>query len=150
MKRVVTGHTQEGTSIFVATGDPPHGISYDDGSQMYYCWETRGIHTLGQAQIDPTASMTTFMPAPGGTTFVITTLPGYSQSNMHTTASIDYIVIISGQLWLILDSGQEVLLAPGDTIVQNGTNHAWQNRYPEPCVLAAVMLGIDQTGHPSS
>ena len=81
---------------------------------------------------------------------MITTLPGYSQSNMHTTASIDYIVIISGELWLILDSGQEVLLVPGDTVVQNGTNHAWQNRHPEPCVLAAVMLGIDHTGNTNS
>ncbi|MFC1988882.1 cupin domain-containing protein [Chloroflexota bacterium] len=61
---------------------------------------------------------------------------------MHTTDTIDYAVVVSGEVWLELDDGAEVLLKQGDTVVQNGTRHAWYHRSPEPCVLAFCMTGI--------
>jgi mannose-6-phosphate isomerase-like protein (cupin superfamily) len=60
---------------------------------------------------------------------------------MHTTDTIDYGVVISGEAYLELGDGQEVLLKQGDTYVQNGTRHAWHNRSKEPCVVAVVMVG---------
>jgi quercetin dioxygenase-like cupin family protein len=60
---------------------------------------------------------------------------------MHTTDSIDFEVVISGKVYLQLDGGEERLLLPGDTVVQNGTRHVWRNPGPEPCLLAVVMIG---------
>jgi len=60
---------------------------------------------------------------------------------MHTTDTIDYGVVVSGEIWLELDDGAEVHLEPGDCVVQNGTRHAWRNKGSEPCTMAAVMVG---------
>jgi len=60
---------------------------------------------------------------------------------MHTTHSIDYVIVLSGEIWLELDDRQEVHLKPGDCVVQNGTRHAWHNRSQEPCLMACVLVG---------
>jgi uncharacterized cupin superfamily protein len=64
---------------------------------------------------------------------------------MHTTDTIDYGVVLSGEVYLELDGKQEVLLKPGDTYVQNGTRHAWRNRGEQPCIIAVVMIGASRT-----
>jgi mannose-6-phosphate isomerase-like protein (cupin superfamily) len=60
---------------------------------------------------------------------------------MHTTETIDFDVVLSGEMWLELDDGKEVLLKAGDCVVQNGTRHAWHNRSSQPCVFAVCLLG---------
>jgi len=62
------------------------------------------------------------------------------QAGMHRTASTDLIYVVSGRVSLELDDGI-VNLSTGDTLVQNGTRHAWRNRFDEPCVLAIVLIG---------
>ena len=62
-------------------------------------------------------------------------------SGMHTTQTIDYDIVISGELYLQLDDGVEVRVPAGTCIVQNGTRHAWQNRGDVPAYLAYVLLG---------
>ncbi len=59
---------------------------------------------------------------------------------MHTTATIDYGIILSGNVTLELDNG-EVDLGPGDVVVQRATRHAWRNRSGRPCVVAFVLIG---------
>jgi quercetin dioxygenase-like cupin family protein len=63
---------------------------------------------------------------------------------MHKTDSIDYSYIISGEMYLELDNGEEVLIRQGDTVVQRGTWHAWHNRTDEPCVVACILVGTDR------
>jgi mannose-6-phosphate isomerase-like protein (cupin superfamily) len=58
---------------------------------------------------------------------------------MHKTDTIDYCVVLSGEIWAVLDEG-EVLLRAGDCLVQRGTNHAWSNRSDTPCVIAFVLI----------
>lgn len=58
---------------------------------------------------------------------------------MHKTETLDYIIILSGELYLIMDEG-ETLLKPGDIVIQRGTNHAWSNRSKEPCIQLAILL----------
>jgi mannose-6-phosphate isomerase-like protein (cupin superfamily) len=58
---------------------------------------------------------------------------------MHATGTIDYVVVLSGSVTMLLDDG-EVDLHALDTIVQRGTNHAWVNRGSEPCILLAVQI----------
>ena len=59
----------------------------------------------------------------------------------HTSPTIDFEYIVSGEVWLELDDGKEVLLKPGDTVVQNGTRHAWRNKAKEPCVMLLCNTG---------
>jgi mannose-6-phosphate isomerase-like protein (cupin superfamily) len=60
---------------------------------------------------------------------------------MHTTDTIDYGVVVRGEMTLELDDGEKVHLRQGDCIVQNGTRHRWRNPLPEPCLMAFVSLG---------
>jgi mannose-6-phosphate isomerase-like protein (cupin superfamily) len=60
--------------------------------------------------------------------------------SMHRTDSIDYLVVISGELTMLMSDGTETLLRPGDCIIQQGTAHAWINRGAQPCVMAAVLV----------
>ena len=60
---------------------------------------------------------------------------------MHTTATIDFEYIISGRVILELDDGATRELGPGDTVVQNGTRHAWRNPFDEPCTFLVVLIG---------
>lgn len=59
---------------------------------------------------------------------------------MHKTNSLDYIVVIKGEIYAVLDK-TETLLRQGDVLVQRGTNHAWSNRSGEPCIIVAVLNG---------
>jgi mannose-6-phosphate isomerase-like protein (cupin superfamily) len=65
---------------------------------------------------------------------------------MHTTATIDYEYVVSGRCVLELDDGATVELGPGDTVVQNGTRHAWRNPYDEPCRMVVVLVGAHRPG----
>lgn len=58
---------------------------------------------------------------------------------MHKTDTLDYIIILSGELYLILDD-EETLLKTGDIVIQKGTNHAWSNRSDQPCIQLAILL----------
>ncbi len=58
---------------------------------------------------------------------------------MHKTTTVDYLVVVKGEIWAILDEG-EVRLKQGDVMVQRGTNHSWSVRTDESCLLAAVLV----------
>jgi mannose-6-phosphate isomerase-like protein (cupin superfamily) len=58
---------------------------------------------------------------------------------MHRTHTLDYCVVLSGEIYVVLDEG-EVLLRAGDCLVQRGTRHAWSNRTEEPCIIAFVLV----------
>ena len=60
---------------------------------------------------------------------------------MHTTDSVDYVLVLDGEAWLELDDGQVSHLRAGDVVVQNGTRHAWRNLGTEPVTLAVVQVG---------
>jgi uncharacterized cupin superfamily protein len=58
---------------------------------------------------------------------------------MHQTKTVDYVILLSGEVTLLLDRG-EVKLKPFDVVVQRGTNHAWINKGREPALIAAVLI----------
>jgi mannose-6-phosphate isomerase-like protein (cupin superfamily) len=64
-----------------------------------------------------------------------------SAPGMHTTDTIDYGVVVRGEMTLELDDGKMVHLRQGDCIVQNGTRHRWRNPLPEPCLMAFISVG---------
>ena len=61
---------------------------------------------------------------------------------MHRTKSIDYAIVLSGEIYLMLDS-TETLLKQGDVVVQQGTYHAWSNRSDQPCQIAFILIGAE-------
>lgn len=62
---------------------------------------------------------------------------------MHTTPTVDYVVVLDGEIWLDLGQDEPVHLRRGDTVVQNATRHAWRNFGTKPATLAVVMVGIE-------
>ncbi|MFC2034767.1 cupin domain-containing protein [Chloroflexota bacterium] len=182
MRRVVTGLTQSGKSIFVLDGEPPRNIKpVGLDSQIFEIWATDCIPTIPVEDSDPTVEMSSFIPGPGGTRFRIWRMPGTKEveratkagvdieavrqerlakmppfaammekenvgatPGMHTTDTIDYGIVISGEIWMELDDGAEVHLKQGDCVIQNGTKHAWLTRSPEPCVMAWILIGAER------
>jgi mannose-6-phosphate isomerase-like protein (cupin superfamily) len=63
---------------------------------------------------------------------------------MHTTDTVDFDVVVSGEVVLELDDGAEVLLKSGDCVIQNGTRHAWHNRSAANCLIAVTLLGAQR------
>ncbi|MDA8870643.1 cupin domain-containing protein [Rhizobiaceae bacterium] len=57
---------------------------------------------------------------------------------MHRTDSVDYSIVLQGEIWMLMDE-EDVHLSQGDVIVQQGTNHAWSNRGTEPCIIMFVL-----------
>ncbi len=171
MKRVVTGHDSHGKSIFITQGYPPRIVEPVPGIKLIELWGTEEIPSLPDNSNDPTVDMKSFIPNLSGTRFRIFTVPpGLDDPNkqedlkniikeslhkvpglgdahevdnpgMHTTDTIDYIVVLSGEADLELDAGAKVHINAGDTVVQRGTRHAWRNKGSEPFVAAAVMIG---------
>jgi len=64
---------------------------------------------------------------------------------MHITDSIDYVVVVSGEVTLELDDGERTVLRAGHVVVQNGTRHAWRNHGTEPATIVGVAIGADRT-----
>jgi mannose-6-phosphate isomerase-like protein (cupin superfamily) len=68
-----------------------------------------------------------------------------AEDGMHATDTVDFGYVASGEIWMRLDSGEEVALRSGDCFVQNGTRHAWHNRSGAPCTVVMVLVGAERT-----
>jgi len=67
------------------------------------------------------------------------------QAGLHTTSTIDFIYVADGEIWLELDDQKEVHLKTGDSLIQNGTRHAWRNHGWKPCTLVVTIVGANRT-----
>ncbi len=143
------------------------------GMRTSILWSTPQTPQVPCSADDPVPSLTSVLPAPGGSIFLTLTLPpdsvyaspnfdpvaaGAEQARIvpgmaelmeadapgfHTTQTADYVILLAGEVWLVVDQG-EVRLQPGDVVVQLGSRHAWQNRTDALATLAVVLLGADQ------
>lgn len=147
-RRVVTGHDARGTSIVLSDGPVPvHRMMPQDGVGFYEIWQTEGAPAaVGPAEASEPTQRTLRVPPPErGTKIRINEFyPGFineqgNQSPVHRTESIDYGIVLEGEIHLVLDDS-EVLLRAGDVIVQRGTDHAWANRSGSVCRVAFVLV----------
>ena len=177
MKRIVTGHNQDGKSVVLFDGEPAVQNSFPNlpGMCIKEIWATDANSQI-PVQEDPTVSMDTFIAPLGGTRIRMEYFPpdaqlmalaekgeiDFAQAGaefaaampdiaatlepdfMHTTDTIDYNIVLSGELWCELDDGVEVHLKAGDCLIQCGTRHAWHNKGTEICVKAAIMVGASR------
>ena len=147
-RRVVTGHSADGVSVVLSDGPVPVSRSLpDDGVEFHEIWNTEGApaRILAVAPSEPTERTLAVPPPRHGTKIRINEFaPGHLderglQSPVHRTASIDYGIVLEGEITLILDDS-EVTLGPGDIVVQRGTDHAWANRGDQPARVVFVLV----------
>jgi quercetin dioxygenase-like cupin family protein len=139
-RRVVTGHDSEGRSVVLTDGPAPRSRSVA-GATFHELWnttETPAPITPGVAR-EPTEGPLVTPPQRGGTIVRIVELEPRSRSPMHRTETVDYGIVLSGHVRLVLDDG-ETALSAGDVVVQRGTDHAWVNPGNEPARMAFVLV----------
>ncbi|KAI0379215.1 hypothetical protein F5Y04DRAFT_130876 [Hypomontagnella monticulosa] len=141
---VVTTHKEDGTSVFQSDSivEPfaPFGPS---GSSFSVLDERPKVPVNNQE--DPKEFQKTLPRVPQtGVIFSITNMAPHHSAPMHRTLSIDYAIVLSGEIILELDGGEETTLKAGDFLVQKGVNHMWHNRTDEVCKIAFVMVGAEK------
>jgi mannose-6-phosphate isomerase-like protein (cupin superfamily) len=167
VRRVVTGHDARGRSVVLFDGESPHTFVLEKagGLLLTEIWETRSSPADNSGAKDAADHERRIVPVNGGTVFRVIEYPPDSvrlktlapesffrgmgakaadaatrrHPGMHKTDTVDYCVVLSGEIWAVLDEG-EVLLRAGDCLVQRGTDHAWSNRTEQPCVIAFVLI----------
>jgi quercetin dioxygenase-like cupin family protein len=138
VRRVVTGHDANGRAVVAVDELAKNAQSTRPGASASVIWTTDTIPADNTADDDGAARPVATTLA-GGTVFrVIEYAPGVAPRN-HRTDSIDYAVVISGEIDMQLDDS-EVRLRAGDVLVQRGTIHNWVNRGDKPCVMAFVLV----------
>ncbi len=138
VRRVVTGHDVNGRAVVAIDEVSGRIFSNRPGATGCNIWTTQGfpVNNDGTADQSLREVATTL---PGGTIFrVMEFAPGVAPRN-HRTDSIDYAVVMAGEIDMVLDDSV-VTLRAGDVLVQRGTIHNWVNRSREPCVIAFVLI----------
>ena len=170
IRRVVTGHTADGKATVASDSDVDAiTIGMLPGAEFHRLWGADQAPTFPDAGSPRPAPA--YFPPVGGFRFGVFTLgpdsvtmpkdldmqlamaeiedklPGLASHleadnpGMHTSDTIDFEYVLTGEVWLELDDGQEVHLRAGDTLVQNGTRHAWRNKSSEPCCVVFFLIG---------
>jgi quercetin dioxygenase-like cupin family protein len=139
VRRVVTGHDGSGRAVVKIDEVPKNIVSGRPGASSCVIWTTDAIPADNSGGED-TSTKKVGTTLPGGTVFrVVEFSPGVAP-RVHRTDSIDYAVVISGEIDMELEKGSEVHLKAGDVLVQRGTVHNWINRGKAPCVIAFALV----------
>jgi len=169
IRRVVTGHDANGKSVFIFDGQAPHVFTRGPGSAVVTeLWQTRGAPADNGGNEDAVpAAFRLHPPAQGSALRIIEyppdreRLPALKRElaapddgsgrgaaadrgnprhpGFHKTNSVDYAIVLAGEIYALMDEG-EVLLKAGDALIQRGTNHAWSNRSDAPATVAFVLI----------
>jgi len=168
MRRLVTGHDATGRSC-VLMDDEPRAVLLEKagGLRLTELWTTSETPAAFTSS-DRARRERRIEPDPGGTVFRVIEYPPDSERlakirpeehfasmgaqsaptekrrhpGMHRTKTLDYAIVLAGEIYAVLDEG-EVLLGAGDVLVQQGTNHAWSNRSDKPATIAFVLLDAE-------
>lgn len=166
-RRIVTGHDATGRAVIVSDAPPTRIFDNlgEPGLVFYEVWNTRETPaSIDRNDTEPQEPGLSLPPPAGGTRIRVLDIPperddvdfekvfdsigggdahvgkeGARHPNMHRTRSIDYGIVLSGELTLLVDEGETVVRA-GDIVVQRGTNHAWSNRSGAVCRVAFILV----------
>ena len=160
VRRVVTGH-RDGRAVVLYDGAAPNQkLRQASGLVSTLLWVTDETPADIGGNTDKSLREIGVPPPPGGTIFRVVDFPpegtarsreailkemgvadhgGARHAAMHRTRSVDYAVVLDGEIDMLLDDS-EVHLRAGDVLVQQGTNHAWVNRGRQPCRMAFVLI----------
>lgn len=167
-RRVVTGHDENGVATVISDEEASCILARPNrpGVTLTNLWMNDKTPAAMERADDPVTGPLILHPPKNGSVFrivqfdpedpeVLAKLDGKSafaemgaganivenarHPFMHRTDSLDYTVILSGEIYMMMDE-DEYLLKAGDTVVQQGTNHAWSNRGTEPCLIAFILV----------
>lgn len=173
VRRVATGHSPEGKAVFASDeAVEPVVLEKGQGNQFYNLWASDVTSVFpDDGSLPETVG---WFPRVGGFRVAMFTVPPASTvlpegvapeeiqaeaeeklpglidhmepdaPGMHTTDTIDFEYVVSGRVVLELDDGATRELGPGDTVVQNGTRHAWRNPFEEPCRMIVFLVGAER------
>jgi len=167
-RRVVTGYDARGRAVVLIDGAAPNAkLRKATGLTSTLLWVTDESPAELSGETDKADREIGVAPPPRGSIFRVVDFPpaaefgavdsaamlremgiaaghgGARRAGMHRTKSIDYAVVISGEIDMLLDDS-EVHLKAGDVLVQRGTNHAWVNRGKESCRVAFVLIDAQE------
>ncbi len=173
VRRVLTGHDAGGRSTFIADGLAPNmkEMASFPGLALTDLWETKGAPASNDGRADAADRPVHLEPPKNGTIVRIVEFPpdstrpqdndgragfkalgaGHVQDKrssdpmMHRTSTVDYIIVLKGEIHAVMDKG-ETLLRAGDVLIQRGTNHSWSVRGNEPCIVAAILVNAKPLG----
>lgn len=150
-RRIVTG-IENGRSTIIEDQPIENVVEHLPGLIISYIWNTQKMPA--SLDLETQIPNTGFPQTPkNGTYFRYVSIPpdkdlgvefktGKPHPMMHQTQTLDYIIILSGELYLIMEEG-ETLLKAGDIVIQRGTDHAWSNRSDEACIQLAVLIDAE-------
>lgn len=138
LRRVVTGHDDNGRSAVLIDEKRANIISKRKGHESYVIWTAIGNPASNDGAEDG-ALREVQTTLKDGSIFRIMRLSPGVLSRQHRSDSIDYLIVLSGAVTMELDVGA-ITLSAGDTLVQRGTMHNWIVDGPEPCVMAVVLI----------
>jgi len=138
IRRVITGHDSQGRAKVLIDEQVKNVFSQRPGAEYTVIWSSEGFPVSNDDDVD-TSNRKVGTTLPNGTVFRIVSFgPGVASRN-HRTDSIDYAVVMSGEIDMELDVGN-VHLNTGDVLVQRGTIHNWVNKGKKPCVIAFTLI----------
>ncbi len=143
VRRVVTGHDDKGRAIVKIDEVAQHWREGRPGGMVCNIWTTDTAPANNSQDADGGMREGKFTMIPNGSVFRILHFAPGLERRMHRTDSIDYLIVMEGEIDMELDDGVMVHIKRGDVMVQRGTIHNWINRGTEPCVLAVILIHAD-------
>jgi len=138
VRRVVTGHDDQGRASVLIDETVKNVASQRPGALYSVIWSSEGFPVNNDGDADPSGKKIGTTISDGTVFRIVSFGPGVAPRN-HRTDSIDYAVVMSGEIDMELDVGK-VHLKAGDVLVQRGTIHNWVNTGSEPCVIAFTLV----------
>jgi quercetin dioxygenase-like cupin family protein len=148
VRRVVTGHDENGVARVLWDSEATNSRRNRPDARSTLVWSTDATPAeiaLGDAVEDLGTRKLQTQPPSNGTRFTVIDYAPGARGSMHRTETIDYVIVVSGEVEMELDDSTIVLRA-GDVLVQRGTNHAWINRSSKPARVAFVLIDAKPLG----
>lgn len=139
VQRVVTGHDENGRAIFKSEDVTPTKMIPSGDASFLLIWTTETVPADNNDETDGREREAGLTLNQGSVIRIVDMLPG-KESPMHRTNSIDYGIVLSGEIELELDDGRKKTVREGGIIIQRGTNHLWRNTTDKPCRIAFILI----------
>lgn len=139
VQRVVTGHDEKGRAVFKSEDLMPTRLIPSGDASFLLIWTTETVPANNNDETDGREREAGLTLEGGSVIRIVDMLPG-KESPMHRTNSIDYGIVLEGEIELELDDGAKKTVRRGGVIVQRGTNHLWRNTTEQVCRIAFILI----------
>jgi quercetin dioxygenase-like cupin family protein len=139
VQRVVTGHDARARAVFKSEDVTPTKMIPSGDASFLLVWTTPTVPADNNDESDGRTRNAGLTLNQGSVIRVVDMLPGMA-SPMHRTNSIDYGIVLEGEIELELDDGAKRTIGQGGIIVQRGTNHLWRNTSAKVCRIAFILI----------